>query len=214
VLTWYRRVRRERLPGALGDWYRDGGNDRLVIGLPIRSSDTVVDIGGYVGDWAAAIAWRYGSSLVILEPVLDHYNLLRRKFERNERVRIVRAAASDHSGTATIQLAADSSSLFTPGGQGQSETVPLLAVQELFEQLPDKIACMKLNIEGAEYEVMGAMLAAGLASKVDCFLIQFHDFDGNGPSQRHRILDQLRETHRSVFSYEFVWERWDLQGIT
>ena len=59
---------RLRRPGPLCDFHRAGG-DRLLHEIPATSEDVVLDAGGYLGDWTAAIPVRYGCRCEILEPV-------------------------------------------------------------------------------------------------------------------------------------------------
>ena len=69
---------------------------------------------------------------------------------------------------------------------------------------------MKLNIEGAEFEVFDRLIETGLHDRIDCFLIQFHEYQATAREHRERIRSVLAKTHRLVWDFPMVWERWDI----
>jgi hypothetical protein len=72
-----------------------------------------------------------------------------------------------------------------------------------------EVACMKMNIEGGEYELLERMIKLDLARSVRCYLIEFHTVPSDYQARYDRIRAELLKTHRLVFSYPHVWERWD-----
>lgn len=204
ALAGWRAFRRDRLPGALGAFHRERGVERLWEALPVRSDSLVLDAGGYRGDWTAEALVRFGCRSLIYEAVPQFAEELRRRFAGNQRVQIVSGALGGKSGELELFVQADGSSAFVQRGAGVR--VPLFDVAEA---LREDVACVKLNIEGGEFDLLERILDAGLAARVGSFVIQFHEIDPQSAARRERIRAGLARTHRLVVDYPFVWERWD-----
>ena len=194
-------------PGAHGAFHRAGGSSQLTNGLPLSSDDIVIDAGAYEGGWSNEILWRYGSRVILFEPVPAFAADLRRKYGSNGRVEVLEAALGGESGRAQISLQADGSSLY-----GASSAGPVVDVVDiaafLDERLPNGAACLKLNIEGGEYDVLERLLDGGRTGKLRVILIQFHRIAADSEERRSRIQKLLSETHSLQFDYPFVWECW------
>jgi FkbM family methyltransferase len=173
----------------------------------VRSSDLVIDAGGYRGDWAAQMAAHYGCRIIVVEPVSEFYQDIVCRFAGNDRIQVLHAALGRTKGSVRITVAADSSSIFGEGPCG--EIVPLQDVAGLVPPEPAEIGCLKLNIEGAEYDVLERLAEAGILSRVRAFLIQFHQVGPDSEARRSAIRTVLAHTHELVFDYPFVWERWE-----
>jgi FkbM family methyltransferase len=210
ALSQYRGWRLRRIPGALGDFYRAGGNALLFRDLPVSSSDVVVDVGGYRGDWTAEMSWRYGSRAIVLEPIPTHATEIQGRFARNDRVYVIAAGLGPRDGTLEMALAGDSSSSVRESRSAPHIQVSMIGVARLFnEQRLDEVACLKLNIEGAEYDLLDAMADGGLLPRVRSLVVQFHDIGPSTEARVRRTRELLAKTHQPRFAYELVWERWD-----
>lgn len=176
--------------------------------LPVRSEGVVFDVGGFHGEWTAEMTWRYGCRSVVFEPIPAFMAVLEAKFGLNERIALVKAGLAARDCTLRMRFAEDSSSVFGPM-DGTSIECEMKGVEEAFREygLFD-VACMKLNIEGAEFDVLDEMLRQGLQERVSCFLIQFHDVGPQSGARRDTIRAALRASHRNDYDFPFVWERW------
>lgn len=209
ALTTYRAWRQRHCSEPHRSFFHDGGNERLFAGLPSNSAGVVLDVGGYQGSWTSEIIVRYGVRSIVFEPVPSFAEGIRSRFRYNDRVVVVEAGLAASQRRVPIFLDRDGSSVLR--GEGlPCVDVQLLDVVTFFNELSDPIVdCMKINIEGGEYELLEAMISANLLERVRTLLIQFHNL---GPgSQRDRLVEQrgLSLTHRCVFDYPFLWERWD-----
>lgn len=70
---------------------------------------------------------------------------------------------------------------------------------------------MKINIEGAEYDLMEWIISEGLVKKIENIQIQFHDFIENAEARMVNIQNLLGRTHYLTYLYRFVWENWKLK---
>ena len=73
----------------------------------------------------------------------------------------------------------------------------------------EKIDLLKLNIEGSEYDLLEKLIKSGLISTIDKLQIQFHENINDADLRRDRIRSDLNTTHKEIWSYYMVWERWD-----
>ncbi len=209
ALSDWRRWRRERQPGPLGEFHRSTGDALLTGDLPVASSDTVLDVGGYQGNWTSEMLSRYGCRSVIFEPVPEFAASIRRRFHSNDRVQVFEAGLAAQDTTVDMYLSQDGSSVFNRGSFPKT-SVRMRDVTAVFGELDlAGIACMKINIEGGEFDLLDRMFTSDLHKRTRCFLIQFHDVSSDSASRRTTIQSRLAAAHRKVFDYPFVWERWD-----
>ena len=206
ALLGWRRARRERQAGALGAYHRAGGDALLFRDLQVGSSQRVLDGGGYRGEWTAEALWRFGCRSVVYEPVPEFALGLRQRFACNDRVEIVEAALGATRCEVDVGLAGDGSSSFR--SQGPSVRARLVDAAEECARLGE-LGCVKLNIEGGEYEVLERLAQADLLRSAGSLLIQFHELDAGSAARRARAQEQLARTHRLRWDFPFVWERWD-----
>jgi FkbM family methyltransferase len=214
-----RRMWSEPEPAALLAW-RDADGDRVLrqeYDLDERS--LVFDLGGYEGQWASDIVARYRCETWVFEPVPAFAELIRRRFARNQSVRVFQFGLADRDRTATIELHADASSMMSTsvGGDdghvvGDAVDVRLVDVVGFFEEhAVDRVDLMKLNIEGGEYDLLDRMLGAGLLSRIGDLQVQFHDFVPGAERRMQQIREGLAATHHPTYQFDFVWENWRLK---
>ena len=70
---------------------------------------------------------------------------------------------------------------------------------------------MKINIEGAEYDLVEHLIDTKLVEIIRNIQVQFHDFVPNAESRMRKIQEKLRITHSISYQYRFVWENWALK---
>jgi FkbM family methyltransferase len=204
----YRDWRNRRVRGPHGDFFRAGANEVLFADLPVDADSVVLDVGGYQGAWTAEMSGRYGCRSIILEPIPTFARRIKHRFARNRRVEVIAAGLGARDEVVQMTEAADGSS--AAHGPGELVDAPLVGVEGLFAKHPTTdFACMKINIEGGEFDVLDMMIASDLCPRIRCFLIQFHRVSPDSPERRRAIQDGLSRTHNLRFDYEFLWERWD-----
>jgi hypothetical protein len=70
---------------------------------------------------------------------------------------------------------------------------------------------MKINIEGAEYDLLERLDAASWLHRIGALSIQFHEWHPQAHRRRRRIRQMLRRTHDQVWCYGWVWELWAMR---
>jgi FkbM family methyltransferase len=194
-------------------WYRIRGDENLRVQYDLGENDLVFDIGGYHGHWCAEITARYPSRVYVFEPVKEFYNGLVSRFARNKRVSIFPFGLAARDAEMEIAVMAEASSLYRDRNDVHStfrkEKISLRGINSFIrEHYVERIALMKVNIEGGEYELLEELVSAGTISMIDNVQVQFHDFVPGALDRMKRIKNTLTETHELTYEYVFVWENW------
>jgi FkbM family methyltransferase len=169
---------------------------------------TVVDIGANVGFFtcqAATAAKRV--RVVAVEPISAYVRVLRNNVERNglQNVNVLPVAVSRESGRKLgISVWYTSSGEpkthypIPPDVRRETETVVAMTLAEIFEAaLVDRCDLLKIDIEGAEYELFEGM-SPEIWSRIERVVMETHQVAGRTQKELVRVLsDQGFETRVS-----------------
>jgi FkbM family methyltransferase len=199
--------------GPIGDFYRAGGND-LLGALPVTTDDVVIDAGGFEGDWAAAMLERFGCRVELFEPIPSFAEACRMRFAKNGRVRVHEAALGGSERTARFAIDSVASSEFTERGPGSVEArvVDIAGVTDRLLAAHRDVACLKLNIEGGEYEVLERLAGRGALARCRSVLVQFHAQPNGWDERLRRARIELAKAHRCAWQFPMVWELWETRA--
>ena len=124
----------------------------------IDPGDVVIELGGWVGVFARAALLRGAAKVVVVEPVPDNLECLRRSLDDEiaaGRVEIVEAAAWSRSGT--VRMKREGPNNYTGGSEGWNVSgagtleVRAVTVDELVSELGlERVDLLEMDIEGAE----------------------------------------------------------------
>jgi FkbM family methyltransferase len=194
--------------------WRDVDGDRtLRFEYPLSSESLVFDVGGFHGDWTAELVARFLCRVEIFEPVSNFANQLEHRFSGNDRVNVNRFGLSAATGTADLDLRGESSSMVVRWHAADTEAVQIVDIAAYMDGLGDRdVDLMKINIEGAEYDLLDRVLALGLADRFRFLQIQFHDDVENAHDRMRTIQAGLAATHEPAWQYPFIWESWERRG--
>ncbi len=137
--------------------------------------------------------------------------ILQKKFQFNEKVKILEYGLGGRSRDVQIKLDDGGSTLFNIGKNDPTELIHVKdVVLEFTENIRAPIDLLSVNIEGAEYEFMLALVRSPYLNMIKAIQIQFHEIDSHSSHLRVEIRQILRSTHEEKFCYEWVWEAWTL----
>ena len=174
-----------------------------LLDFALKSDSLVFDVGGYKGDWAEAIAEKYGSRVVVYEPVPGNLEWLRRRFEGNG-VSVMPYGLLDRDGEVLMGIDGDRSGVHT-----ESATRLECSFRDVAGELGgESVDLMKMNVEGSEYEILERMICVGVLKNVRDLLIQFHRHIAGAKKRYEQIALRMDRTHRLVWRDPFVWEMW------
>jgi FkbM family methyltransferase len=188
-------------------WTHDRGDETLRLDYPLGPKSVVFDVGGYTGDWAAAIHARYSCRVFVFEPVPEFCERIRARFADNPAVSVFDYGLSDRDMTVQMSLAADGSTVYRQGDRRiDARLRDIDAV--IRERNIDAIDLIKINIEGGEFALLERMLDRRLIERCRDIQVQFHDFYPDAERMRTRLRERLARTHQLTYDYHFVWENW------
>lgn len=204
----YRKIFATPFERAINLYFKEEG-ELLRTDYPLSRDSLVFDVGGYKGDFSDLIYSKFRCYIYCFEPVKSFYEDIKHRFEGNDKIVIENLALSNRTKLSTIFLEEDGSSLYRDGNSNK-ETIKEKDISEfLIENNIDNISLLKLNIEGAEYDLLEHMIESKDIEKVKYLQVQFHDVEDDSYSRMQNIWSELSRTHELMWSYRpFVWESW------
>lgn len=208
--SWIRQLRdpwRRVFYTAFRKWRADKMEPVRMQFDSLTPRSVVFDMGGFEGNWAADIHTRYGAAVHVFEPHPVFAANIRDRFAGNAAITVHDIALGSHSSTLNLSDDGDASSSFQAAAA--SVTGRIEPVAQFFAQhdVP-RIDLMKVNIEGGEYDLLPALVGAGIMDRIGILQVQFHLYAPEDITRRDAIRAQLEQTHTCDWSYDFVWEQW------
>jgi FkbM family methyltransferase len=166
--------------------------DHHFFAAPIDAQSIVVDLGAHLGEFSTEISRRFGCRCYGAEP---HPGLFSRICQ-TDRVSILNAAIASIDAPVKFNISAfaEANSLRAlPRSGVNSTTVNGITFQSFMAAWGiDHINLMKVDIEGAEIELFGAM-SDELLHRIDQITVEFHDFlpEFNLSAKVRATLDRL-----------------------
>lgn len=195
------------------EWFRDNGDATHRVNYDLNPDSVVVDLGGYEGHWAGAIAQRYGCTVLVFEPIPHFMEGCKHYLRFWPKVDFFPFAIGDKDGEQEITLAADSSSIFGGGAGAPTVKIKTISPAHFLAKIPAKVDLIKINIEGGEYPLLAHILAARTtAERFRDIQVQFHTFVPGAAQKRENLRQVLAYTHHPTYDYDFVWENWRRNG--
>jgi len=192
-------------------WFEDEAYDKI-IDYPLSSTSVVMDVGGCKGAWTEKIYNRYNCNIIVYEPILEYYLIIKNKFDNNNKVIPKNYGLGKESEEVLIEKRDVQSTTFI----NNKELAEKINIKSIKEELSNynKIDLMSINIEGGEYELLDSILLNKLVDKITNIQIEFHEwFPSYEESHllRKDIHTRLSVTHNLSYCYPFYWESWCLK---
>lgn len=188
-------------------WLASGGDDRYRFTYPLTTDSIVLDIGGYMGQWASDIYSRYLCRVHIAEPVPAFADVIRTRFKHNPHIFVHQFALGASDRKEQISIGADSSSTFLAAGNRVEiefrDIKGFIATSNL-----NQVDLLKVNCEGGEYELLERMIECDLHEGITDLQIQFHEIENHSRHRRAAIQHALSKTHNLTYDFPFLWENW------
>lgn len=177
-------------------WWRMLDGDVKLVQHVLRKNCVVVDCGGYVGEWSQEMCDRYDPALVLVfEPQEKYYDMCVRRFRDNECVKVECVALGCEEGVVTI-----GEGMGARVGAG-TQLVRRCLLSAYVAGLV-RVDCLKMNIEGAEVDVLRDLVVHDQLGKIQRVLVQLHDDDWGC------VRELLEETHDMEWGLKNVWGCW------
>jgi FkbM family methyltransferase len=174
----------------------------------LDEGSVVFDVGGYEGQWASDIYGMYNCNIHIFEPVPHFATKIKERFKKNQKIIVNSFGLSDKTHSASINLSADGSSTVRRIGDQVVNIELVDIVDYITRNNISKIDLVKINIEGGEYSLLKRLINTGYTKIIDSILVQFHNFFPEATSEMTEIKNQLKNSYRPIYQFEFIWELW------
>jgi FkbM family methyltransferase len=223
-LVWYQRGKHADLPPKVKAKAEQFGYSRAVFKAMARvavdphyfyraqldPSSVVIDVGAYDGLVADQLFGLYDCQIYAFEPNPELYPELENRFVDNPKVMTLPYGLGAADVTLSLQLRGLGSTVYgRPDPTVKTADVEIRDVVDVLRKLGHpRIDFMKINIEGAEYDLLDRLLATEWKHHVRYFLIQFHELYDDANVRRWRIRRRLRETHSQVWNLPWIYELW------
>lgn len=175
-------------------------------GTEVGSDWIVVDIGAAIGEFTIDTALKLTDGMVhAFEPNPGSINVLRQNTRANylNRVATYNLGVWSESGEIPLRflnnepLQAISGSVASPDEVIKETTIPVITLSEVvFEKVGKKINLMKLDCEGAEYEILFNQ-DAEVFTQIGRIIMEYHDLDSR---RNHRALVSQLESQGYLVS--------------
>jgi len=164
-----------------------------------KPEDMVVDLGAHVGIYTFSVLRRFPCRVMALEPSAENIACLRKNLESfgEQRVQIHNLAVGGAAGRVRVETPKSTNrshdARVIPGGDDDADAVdviPLAAVLELAKC--ERIALLKMDIEGGEYDAFNTLDDA-LLPRFERIAMEYHDNLRNGTLEM--LKNKFQHTH-------------------
>jgi FkbM family methyltransferase len=191
--------------------FKFSGGDRLRNAIPPPDKGLTVDLGGYLGDFAAEIRQVSGCRILVFEAVPAFAKDIAKRFAKDKGVEVFAYGLAGKDQRLTFVLDGMASGASTQGGK--KVQVSLKAAEPFFRARKIKhIDLMKLNIEGGEFELLERLVDTPWMGSIGRIQVQFHPFERDARFRRIRLRKALAKTHVQEWNYPWIWESWRLRA--
>lgn len=188
-------------------WFANKGDKTHRLNYNLDEASLVFDLGGYEGQWASDIFSKYACNILIFEPYENFAQNIEQRFKKNNKIKVFPFGLSNNNKDGFLSVSADSSSMYKRGDN--FAPIKLMKASEFIANHQiNKIDLMKINIEGAEYDLLDHLIDTNIITLIDNIQVQFHYFFPNTEVRMKEIQDRLLLTHKLTYQYKFVWENW------
>ena len=165
-------------------------------GINFSKNSNVVDIGSHVGLFALHIAsMNKNSQILCFEPSNDNFEILKQNVKLNnlKQIKIFHKAVSSKNGKIELNINThDPSGHSIKKESDKKETIESITLEKIFEENNlEKCNLLKLDCEGAEYEILFSTSEENL-KKINQICLEYHKFDDE-PDLHKKLLRYLED---------------------
>lgn len=193
-----------------GRWFADFGDSTHRLNYDLNKDSVYIDVGAYIGDFAKKIHDKFNCRVYCFEPLDRYFQQIPKTFAGTNNVEYYCIGLGNKNENVEMNVDNDASSAYKKGQQLQ--LVSIRKIDDVFNKLDIKnVDLIKINIEGAEYDLLDYVIEKQLHKNMKNIQVQFHDFYPDAYERREQIRNALKETHELTYDYAFVWENWRLK---
>ena len=207
IASWIYKSAQQK---SVAQWFAHNGDKTHRLGYELDKNSLVFDLGGYRGQWTSDIYSMYCCTIHVFEPVIEFADKIEQRFLRNERIFVHKFGLSNKNQKVQLAVSGTSSSLYKQGNDIREARL-VRAIDFVQENHIEKIDLLKINIEGAEYDLLEHLIDSRFVKAIKNIQVQFHDFVPEAEQRMLMIQKELEKTHYLTYQYVFVWENWRIK---
>lgn len=158
----------------------------------LTPDSVVIDVGGYEGNWAKTMYEKYGCTVIVLEPVPKFYEAIKQRFANCSGIHVLNVGLGDANREHPFGIQGDRTGRFNPSDD--RVTVSIISPQTLLDSPycnNRQIDVLKLNCEGAEFEILETILDQGLEHRFEALQAQPHSVVPDAVNRWAKIRERL-----------------------
>jgi FkbM family methyltransferase len=187
------------------EWFSDpDGNQARRYEYPITPDSVCFDLGGFEGEWALRLNAKFGCAVHVFEPVEQFAHIIQRAAGANPKIHVHAFGLGPRTERVRMHMAGNGTSVAGADPDGDAQIVSIADFMR--DQGIAEVDLTKINIEGAEYDLVDHMLATGLMPKFNHLQVQFHKEVENAEARLMACRAGLARTHEQKWNFDFVFE--------
>lgn len=182
--------------------------DRYV--YPLTPNSNVINVGGYMGDWANEINKLYGSRVFVFEPVDEFYRKLITRLDGRPNIHVFHCAIGAKDGDITIFVKGSMSGKYTSDGNS-TQPSRMISIDSIMGMDWFRNGCdlMMLNCEGSEFDIIESLVQSGLIREIKNLQVQWHSVVPDCEKRWAYLQGRLTETHVLTWGDGWIWQNWE-----
>lgn len=191
-------------------YWKENPYELIRFDYPLDENSLVIDLGAHMGEhFATRIYSRYSCNIKAYEPHPTTFAALQESFKYTPKIKTHGYALSDRDGLLQLHGSNLVSSL-TESIDGEINAVKVVKASKEFKNI-SHINLLKINIEGAEFNILPDLYENYGLEKIDHIQVQFHNFVPDFKQKKKLVVEALEQTHTKKWGYENVYESWSLK---
>jgi FkbM family methyltransferase len=192
-------------------WNLRKGDSLLSFDYPLNQNSIFFDIGAHVGNFSTKMYEKFECNIYAFEPLDENFKILTQNLNNYKKIKCFQIALLNFDGYSNISSLCASASLFDRNEGSTNKEVVVKSFETFITDENIKfVDFVKMNIEGSEYDLLNDIIDSGNIKKIQHLQIQFHNFVDDSETKRKMIRNKLKKTHKNIYNFPFIWERWDL----
>lgn len=190
---------------TLDSYYRDGGDQRFRLDH-YQDPNLIVEIGACDGDFTEKLSDKFPNALIIaVEPLPNLFVAAQKRLQGRANVALTNVGLWTDDGECKMTEEGAASAI-------SSEGVPVI-MKGIAPWIAEfqKIDLLIMNVEGAEYTLLGQMLLHHLFNHIENLQIQFHEVDADSSTLMLHLQHHLFRSHYPSYMYPFCMENWRIR---
>jgi FkbM family methyltransferase len=181
-------------------------SESLRYDFPFDQNARVIDVGCHEANWSLEMWRRYGCQIIALEPINQFFwNCTARTAGTG--IKVMPFGLSHINGMIPMRIHGSMSGMYCT--DGPEEKTIAVTPRALLNGLGwEWASLLKLNCEGAEYDILESAICSWDIHRFLNIHVQFHT---NAPDYQARfdaIARELAKTHTMEFNEPYIWTGW------